>query len=218
MDCPKHINDMMSFLEEPGPETRISDIRPEKKCNSCGKTAEKRCSYCGLAYYCNQHCQKANWKAHRPTCQQARRNVASCSNAPLVGVRTFCRLDAQWEVLKNQSGFKEALSDAWVRTKQRSFKSPFLFFALNLCYAKGKVPVSNIPDLEEVDIMKMNVRVIERDNLIKVSGVNDSNMHTVIENVSKSVEKEPNKYVAIVVANTDTPTNEFPMYVTMEEI
>ena len=214
MQCPKYIDDMIRFLERKE-EKRLSDMRPEKKCNACGKEGvKKKCSPCGLAYYCNKKCAKADWNEHKVICRQVRANVASCTNecSPDLKVRNFALIHAQWEVLKLQPGFKKVLSTAWDQTKERSYERPFLFLALNRCF-KGRTPTDN-PDLKEVDMTKLIVGIIERDHLIKESG-NDSHLHTVIKNVS---EGDPNKFMAIVVANTDTPTKDFPMYVTREEI
>ena len=40
-------------------------------CSNCGKQKAdlKSCTRCGKASYCDQDCQKANWKAHKKTCK-----------------------------------------------------------------------------------------------------------------------------------------------------
>ena len=216
MSCPKYIDDMIRSLERTE-EKRLSDVRPDKQCNHCGKAGvNKKCSACGLAYYCHQECQKADRKEHKVICNRVCDNVASsCTNvcSPDKKMRKFALLHAQWQVLKAMPGFMKSLSTAWDQTKERrDHERPFLFLALNLC-SKGRTPTDN-PDVPEVDMTKLIVGIIERDHLIKKSG-NDSRLHTVIKNVS---EEDPNMFMHIVVANTNTPTEDFPMYVTKEEI
>ena len=38
-------------------------------CASCGKSAQKKCGGCEAVRYCSTDCQRANWKAHKPTCK-----------------------------------------------------------------------------------------------------------------------------------------------------
>lgn len=42
-------------------------------CRNCGRTGEdmKKCARCQQAEYCSRECQKADWKAHKPTCREA---------------------------------------------------------------------------------------------------------------------------------------------------
>jgi hypothetical protein len=39
----------------------------------CGALIDesKRCSRCGLVYYCSRDCQRADWKAYKPKCNAA---------------------------------------------------------------------------------------------------------------------------------------------------
>ncbi|KAM3077407.1 hypothetical protein ACMFMG_006752 [Clarireedia jacksonii] len=43
------------------------------KCNTCGKSegSLKKCSRCGVVWYCNHGCQKADWKAHKRECKKS---------------------------------------------------------------------------------------------------------------------------------------------------
>jgi ankyrin repeat protein len=51
--------------------------REERRINSCGTCgrigADQKCP-CGAAWYCDQECQKAGWKAHKRTCSANPRN------------------------------------------------------------------------------------------------------------------------------------------------
>ena len=44
-------------------------------CAACGRALDRpkplRCSRCKAAYYCNQECQRAHWRAHKPHCTAA---------------------------------------------------------------------------------------------------------------------------------------------------
>ena len=44
----------------------------EPKCSHCGTVGDnlKHCGRCGIARYCSQECQKAEWKEHKKTCKQ----------------------------------------------------------------------------------------------------------------------------------------------------
>jgi TPR repeat protein len=52
-------------------------------CGACWRMKKEdepnlsRCNGCQCIYYCNRECQKAHWKAHKPTCQE----IASRQNA-----------------------------------------------------------------------------------------------------------------------------------------
>jgi hypothetical protein len=37
-------------------------------CACCGATATCHCSRCTVVKYCSKECQRAHWKAHRPSC------------------------------------------------------------------------------------------------------------------------------------------------------
>jgi MYND finger len=44
-------------------------IQGEDYCDACNKPfASKRCKQCGLTYYCDQECQKDDWKFHKWQC------------------------------------------------------------------------------------------------------------------------------------------------------
>lgn len=41
----------------------------ESFCHTCGKNnPKKRCSECKFAHYCDEKCQKKDWKFHRKNC------------------------------------------------------------------------------------------------------------------------------------------------------
>jgi hypothetical protein len=51
-------------------------------CASCGAvSAESTCCGCHIARYCNEACQKAHWKAHRPACKAASAAAAKAATA-----------------------------------------------------------------------------------------------------------------------------------------
>lgn len=55
------------------PSKRVSKEIERKCCNTaCGKTSGQlsNCSECKRVQYCNQECQKADWKAHKKVCKK----------------------------------------------------------------------------------------------------------------------------------------------------
>ena len=59
--------------------------KTKKKCSHCGNKQGKlkRCTGCRLVFYCNEQCQRSNWKCHKKTCKKEQRkssvNTYSCS-------------------------------------------------------------------------------------------------------------------------------------------
>ena len=46
----------------------------EQMCTHCRKPgAERKCSGCMFAWYCDRDCQKAAWKGHKPLCEVFKR-------------------------------------------------------------------------------------------------------------------------------------------------
>ena len=50
-------------------------VRLTYVCVTCGKDAPKKCSICENAHYCSVECQRANWKRHKPICDEQSRFV-----------------------------------------------------------------------------------------------------------------------------------------------
>lgn len=53
------------------------------KCSSCEKhlpTKLKHCGACHVTHYCDRVCQRAHWKAHRPTCHSLRQSSLGTIN------------------------------------------------------------------------------------------------------------------------------------------
>jgi hypothetical protein len=44
---------------------------PSARCAVCSGPASKRCSACGVPYYCGAACQRQDWKAHKAACKAA---------------------------------------------------------------------------------------------------------------------------------------------------
>jgi len=53
---------------DPAPFTAIVTGSRKKACGHCGKQAARICTACGTVRYCNQHCQKLAWPAHKLVC------------------------------------------------------------------------------------------------------------------------------------------------------
>ena len=74
-----HINTFRTNVEAYGSKElacKVREAHPREKgeCEKCTKSAEKKCSACGLVSYCTTTCQKMDWKFHKITCQKNKRN------------------------------------------------------------------------------------------------------------------------------------------------
>lgn len=56
-----------------------TEVLPDNHCHYCVPLVVrsrnhpmKKCAGCRLAYYCNENCQRADWKRHKPTCYKQR--------------------------------------------------------------------------------------------------------------------------------------------------
>jgi hypothetical protein len=63
------------------PPSATAAVVDNRTCSWCGTSSGVRkllsCSGCHAAYYCNQECQKAAWKGHKPACKKAQSAAAS---------------------------------------------------------------------------------------------------------------------------------------------
>jgi hypothetical protein len=69
-------------------------------CASCGAAAALHCSRCTRVKYCSKECQRAHWKAHRPSC--APRSTPSA--APRSAACPVC--ESQWASCHCEEGKK----------------------------------------------------------------------------------------------------------------
>ena len=51
-------------------------------CGSCGAAASFHCSRCTRVKYCSKECQRAHWKAHKPSCAPGSTPSAASTRAP----------------------------------------------------------------------------------------------------------------------------------------
>lgn len=63
MCCRNYYHILKKFKEEKHGKENISF-----KCSICDKPASLRCSRCRLRRYCNEECQKKDWKEHKILC------------------------------------------------------------------------------------------------------------------------------------------------------
>nr|GAT58485.1 predicted protein [Mycena chlorophos] len=73
-------------------------------CVFCRKTGVplRQCAGCKVAEYCSKECQKANWKQHKPHCQQTKQDkedfAAYSASDPIAGkrVKAFVKFNQIW--------------------------------------------------------------------------------------------------------------------------
>eukprot|EP01084_Bolivina_argentea_P166278 288716_1 len=59
-------------IGKPKKYKHATNEQEQHKCGQCNKIgATKRCSRCKKLYYCDQECQRANWKLHKLNCAKA---------------------------------------------------------------------------------------------------------------------------------------------------
>ena len=56
-------------------KVREAHPRDKEECEKCVQPATKKCSACGLVYYCTPSCQKLDWKFHKDTCKKNKRPI-----------------------------------------------------------------------------------------------------------------------------------------------
>lgn len=71
-------SDIIVTFFESIPDSTMSAQTPNQECDYCGSQVSKdpppRCSKCKIAIYCNQECQRGDWKRHKPLCSQNNNN------------------------------------------------------------------------------------------------------------------------------------------------
>ena len=65
----------------------------DTKCQFCHKSGVTilRCSACGAAAYCNQSCQKSDWKKHKKACRPFKIEALPGKGFGMVAVRKICQ-------------------------------------------------------------------------------------------------------------------------------
>ena len=84
----------------------------EKKCAACEKkkSAElklQKCSRCTSVRYCSVACQKQDWKAHKPRCQE----IAARQDADAAGLKDLFDLGLDLIRAKNSRGIVKLVTD-----------------------------------------------------------------------------------------------------------
>ena len=70
-DIPKVLEEphLGHFLLEQRRNIVYAFRKAQKCCNHCGANQHlRKCGRCLCSYYCNVHCQRADWAAHKPVC------------------------------------------------------------------------------------------------------------------------------------------------------
>ena len=58
------------------------------KCWVCGVPTERRCSACSSIFYCNESCQRGDWKSHKTFCRATNDATRKSVDGVLVNPRT----------------------------------------------------------------------------------------------------------------------------------
>ena len=61
----------LNATKELAVKVREAHPRDKGECEKCLKPSVKKCSACGLVYYCTPACQKIDWKFHKITCNKS---------------------------------------------------------------------------------------------------------------------------------------------------
>ena len=76
-------------VETENASSQLSQTSPDT-CASCGAVAACHCSRCMWVKYCSKECQRAHWKAHRPSCAPRSTPSASTSTSHAAAVCLQC--------------------------------------------------------------------------------------------------------------------------------
>ncbi|KAJ7302330.1 hypothetical protein DFH08DRAFT_1089806 [Mycena albidolilacea] len=68
--APAEASFTLSFLLPIGPlgAQEMAKYNANNGCSVCGEPAKRKCSRCGAVRYCDEACQKEDWKSHRALC------------------------------------------------------------------------------------------------------------------------------------------------------
>ena len=72
----------------------VDEVAGETKCGKCGKEASKKCSRCGIEWYCSRECQVAAWKAHKNICDIIAANKPTTTTTSKSQPESACRPDS----------------------------------------------------------------------------------------------------------------------------
>lgn len=224
-----------------GGGTPLSQICPPQLCARCGKsevdhddrdrargdksrlTPKKLpcCRRCGLLRYCSKQCQTAHWKTHKRVCREAvlhanNDDAAAARDADQDFTRACVRLEVRWNILYADPHTRDALAHTWgVVSKESDYVAPFLWVEVNLAKIAEVTGggETTAADAGEGVVRQMCVRICEKEVVARCSG-----MDSVVRLVSEQAHSAPDKFAALVVADTSSSGDTFPMKVLSLEL
>ena len=214
--------------------TRVSSLRPEPKCENPTCTMDHEgssfptCKSCGLVRYCSRNCQLEHWKDHKPICKEYRLHANRNDDTILRQNSTECtrrmiRLDEHWKFMMKHECTDIIMSECWILAREL-YDEPLMFVQLNL----AKVGDIGTRDDETFTFTEFTVKVMTYDTFWEhIEESRSKELYDqmlqgrkTMEEVSRLVNSDPDKYMFIIVGDTShqDQENTFPIFVTYMEV
>lgn len=151
----------------------------DKKCYFCSKLGESllKCSACGAAGYCNQACQKSDWKKHKKNCRSFKIQALAGKGLGMVAVRKIC----QGEVILTENPLL-----LLNKNRKERLKSPNLLEQFENLSESNKTKVLKLHHENPGGTLSERIQRIFEANTIEVAPVNSIALYPTIPRINHS--------------------------------
>jgi len=123
---------VVSLIQEPQKQLKIKAANLFAACSSCFNIDQQlhRCKKCQTAAYCSRHCQEADWKAHKSSCKQLKKQLSEHAR-PVANHASWSRLTFQQRLQLQEAHERVGCTVPWPLTCEtddmlRGFAPSFL--------------------------------------------------------------------------------------------
>jgi len=151
----------------------------EKKCIFCSKIGQSllNCSACGTVSYCNQTCQKSDWKKHKKNCRAFKVVAIEGKGYGMVAVRTI----RQGEIILTENPLL-----ILNKSKKERDKGPSLQEQFTNLSESNKAKVLKLHHENPEGTLEEKIKGIFESNTIEVTPVNSIALYPTIPRINHS--------------------------------